>query len=139
MQEAAGRIKNLHVHHSSVAPAKKKEAEEAFHGGEGACIICTGTLELGIDIGDLDIVVQVGPPDSVSSFLQRMGRSGRREQAAFVAWLLSDPGELLTSCAVIECAMEKKVESLKPLTKPYNVFVQQIFLYILSASRQAGA
>ena len=135
MQEAAGRIKNLHVHHSSVAPAKKKEAEEAFHGGEGACIICTSTLELGIDIGDLDIVVQVGPPDSVSSFLQRMGRSGRREQAAFVAWLLSDPGELLTSCAVIECAMEKKVESLKPLTKPYNVFVQQIFLYILSASR----
>ena len=73
LQGAAGRIKNLHIHHSSVAPAKKKEAEEAFHGSEGACIICTGTLELGIDIGDLDIVVQVGPPDSVSSFLQRMG------------------------------------------------------------------
>ncbi|MEN6396405.1 MAG: DEAD/DEAH box helicase [Methanoregula sp.] len=135
MQEAAGRIKNLHIHHSSVPPAKKKEAEEAFHSGEGACIICTSTLELGIDIGDLDIVVQVGPPDSVSSFLQRMGRSGRREQAAYVAWLLSDPGELITSCAVIECAMDKKVEPLKPLQTPYNVLVQQIFLYILSASR----
>jgi ATP-dependent Lhr-like helicase len=135
VQEASGRIKNLHIHHSSVPPAKKKAAEEAFHSGEGACIICTSTLELGIDIGDLDIVVQVGPPDSVSSFLQRMGRSGRREQAAFVAWLLSNPAELLTSCAVIECAMEKKVEPLLPLEKPYNVLVQQIFLYVLSASR----
>jgi ATP-dependent Lhr-like helicase len=135
VQEAAGRIKNLHIHHSSVPPATKKAAEEAFHNGEGACIICTSTLELGIDIGDLDIVVQVGPPDSVSSFLQRMGRSGRREQAAFVAWLLSDPGELLTSCAVIECAREKKVEPLLPLEKPYNVLVQQIFLSILSSSR----
>jgi ATP-dependent Lhr-like helicase len=135
VQVVAGRIKNLHIHHSSVPPATKKAAEEAFHSGEGACIICTSTLELGIDIGDLDIVVQVGPPDSVSSFLQRMGRSGRREQAAFVAWLLSDPGELLTSCAVIECAREKKVEPLLPLEKPYNVLVQQIFLSILSASR----
>jgi ATP-dependent Lhr-like helicase len=135
VQEAAGRIKNLHIHHSSVAPAKKKEAEEAFHGGEGACICCTSTLELGIDIGDLDIVVQVGPPDSVSSFLQRMGRSGRREQAAFVAWLLSDPVELLTSCAVIECAMEKRVEVLVPPEKPWNVLVQQIFLQVLYSSR----
>ena len=135
VQEASGRIKNLHIHHSSVPPAKKKAAEEAFHSGEGACIICTSTLEVGIDIGDLDIVVQVGPPDSVSSFLQRMGRSGRREQAAFIAWLLSNPAELLTSCAVIECAMEKKVEPLLPLEKPYNVLVQQIFLYVLSASR----
>jgi ATP-dependent Lhr-like helicase len=135
VREAGGRIKNLHIHHSSVPPVTKKAAEEAFRREEGACICCTSTLELGIDIGDLDIVVQIGPPASVSSFLQRMGRSGRRERAAFVAWLLSDPEELLTSCAVIECAMEKRVESLLPLKKPYNVLVQQIFLYLLSASR----
>ncbi|MGA2105243.1 DEAD/DEAH box helicase [Methanoregula sp.] len=135
LQGAAGRIKNLHIHHSSVAPAKKKEAEEAFHGSEGACIICTSTLELGIDIGDLDIVVQVGPPDSVSSFLQRMGRSGRRDQAAFVAWLLSDPGELLSCCAVIECAKDKITEPLRPPEKPWNVLIQQIFLTVFSASR----
>jgi ATP-dependent Lhr-like helicase len=135
LQEANGLVKNLHIHHSSLAPAKKKEAEEAFHGSEGACIICTSTLELGIDIGDLDIVVQVGPPDSVSSFLQRMGRSGRRDRAAFVAWLLSDPGELLSCCAVIECAKEKKTEPLRPLGKPWNVLVQQIFLNVFSASR----
>jgi ATP-dependent Lhr-like helicase len=135
LQEAAGRIKNLHIHHSSVAPAKKKEAEEAFHGSGGACIICTSTLELGIDIGDLDIVVQVGPPDSVSSFLQRMGRSGRRDQAAYVAWLLASPRELLTSCAVIECAQEKRTEPLHSPEKPWNVLVQQIFLHVLFVPR----
>ncbi len=138
LQEAAGRIKNLHIHHSSLAPAQKKEAEEAFHESQGACIICTSTLELGIDIGNLDIVVQVSPPHSVSSFLQRMGRSGRRDQAAFVAWLLSDPRDLLTSCAVIECAKERRTELLQPLEKPWNVLVQQIFLYVLSASRAPG-
>jgi len=130
VQAAAGRIRNSYIHHSSVSAAKKKEAEEAFHGGDGACIVCTSTLELGIDIGDLDIVVQAGPPDSVSSFLQRMGRAGRRDRPANVAWLLSDPRELLTSCAILECAKEKQVEPLVPLKKPYAVLVQQLFLLV---------
>ncbi|MFA5330948.1 MAG: DEAD/DEAH box helicase [Methanoregula sp.] len=128
VQEAGSRIHNLFIHHSSIAPSLKKKAEETFHSDEGACIVCTGTLELGIDIGDLDIVVQAGPPDSVSSFLQRMGRTGRRDRSAFVAWLLVDPGELLVSCAIIECAMNREVEALVPPVLPYNVFLQQVFL-----------
>ena len=133
--EASGRIANLHIHHSSVAPQKRKEAEEAFSGSGGTCIICTSTLELGIDIGDLEIVVQVGPPDSVSSFLQRMGRTGRREKAASVAWILSDPAELLAGCATIECAQQKQTESLHPPEKPWNVLVQQLFLAVLTGPR----
>ncbi|WP_292370375.1 DEAD/DEAH box helicase [Methanoregula sp. UBA64] len=135
VQQAAGIIPNLSIHHSSVSAAKKKEAEAAFHSDDGACIVCTSTLELGIDIGDLDIVVQAGPPDSVSSFLQRMGRAGRRDRPANVAWLLSDPRELLTSCAILECAREKQVEPLVPLQKPYAVLVQQLFLYVAAAKR----
>jgi len=135
LREASGRIPNLHIHHSSVAPAKRKEAEEAFSAGGGACIICTSTLELGIDIGDLEIVVQVGPPDTVSSFLQRMGRTGRRNRAASVAWILSDPGELLAACAVIECAQKKQTEPLHPPEKPWNVLVQQLFLLVLTGPR----
>jgi ATP-dependent Lhr-like helicase len=50
---------------------------EASHGSD-ACIVCTSTLELGIDVGDLDLVLQAEAPDTVSSFLQRMGRTGRR-------------------------------------------------------------
>ncbi len=131
----AGRIRNLHIHHSSISPATRRLAEEAFTSQEGACIVCTSTLELGIDIGDLDVVVQVGPPDSVSSFLQRMGRSGRRGKAAYVAWVLKSPAELLCSIAIIECATEKQVEDLISLKKPFNVLLQQVFLWLHNHSR----
>ena len=135
VNSCAGRVRNLHIHHSSISPTTRKLAEEAFTSQDGACIICTSTLELGIDIGDLDVVVQVGPPDSVSSFLQRMGRSGRRGKAACVAWILKSPAELLCSIAIIECAVQKQVEDLRPLKKPYNVLLQQLFLYLHDHSR----
>ena len=135
VQAASGRILNLRIHHSSLSPGIRKAAEEAFSSEVGACIVCTSTLELGIDIGDLDVVVQVGPPGSVSSFLQRMGRSGRREKSAFFAWILSNPCEFLCSCALIECAINKEVEHLLPPKKPYNVLVQQIFLFLFRSSR----
>ncbi len=135
MKAGAGRIRNLHIHHSSLSPATRKTSEEAFSSHDGACIICTSTLELGIDIGDLDVVVQVGPPNSVSSFLQRMGRSGRRGKSAYVAWVLQNPCELLCSLAIIECAIHKEVENLVPPKKPYNVLLQQVFLYLYTHSR----
>jgi ATP-dependent Lhr-like helicase len=135
MKASAGRIRNLHVHHSSLSLATRKTSEEAFSSQEGACIICTSTLELGIDIGDLDVVVQIGCPNSVSSFLQRMGRSGRRGKSAYVAWVLQNPCELLCSLAIIECAIRKEVENLTPPKKPYNVLLQQVFLYMYNHSR----
>jgi ATP-dependent Lhr-like helicase len=135
MKTCEGRVRNLHIHHSSLSHSIRKLAEEAFLSQDGACIICTSTLELGLDIGDLDVVVQVGPPNSVSSFLQRMGRSGRRGKAASVAWLLESPCELLCSVAIIECAINREVEALVPVQKPYNVLLQQVFLTLHTTSR----
>ncbi|WML67114.1 MAG: ATP-dependent RNA helicase DbpA [Methanoregula sp. SKADARSKE-2] len=131
----SGRIRNLHIHHSSLAPVTRKAAEDAFSSPDGACIICTSTLELGIDIGSLDIVVQIGCPDTVSSFLQRTGRAGRRDGIASVAWILRNSCELLCSVAIIECAVKREVEDLTPPKKPYNVLLQQIFLYLHTHSR----
>ena len=133
----SGQVEHLLVHHSSLSPALRKEAEEAFSGEGSACIICTSTLELGIDIGDLDVVVQVGTPGSVSSFLQRMGRSGRRGKPPYVACVLKDAGELLCMVAVIESASGKKVEPLRPPGKPFSVLVQQILLELLRTRRSS--
>jgi len=130
MNVIAPRLENVYIHHSSLSVAVRKNAEEAFSREGGACIICTSTLELGIDIGDLDVVVQLGPPNSVSSFLQRMGRSGRRGQSAYVAWVLRDSCELLCSAAIIESAMRRAVEPLHPQKRPYDVLVQQMFLFV---------
>lgn len=135
----SGQIEQLMVHHSSLPPALRREAEMAFSGGGSACIICTSTLELGIDIGDLDVVVQVGPPGSVSSFLQRMGRSGRRGKPPHVACVLRDAGELLCMVAVIEAASRKEVEPLRPPEKPFNVLAQQILLELLRKRRSSRA
>jgi len=131
----AGKVDQLLVHHSSLSPATRRETEKSFSESESACIICTSTLELGIDIGDLDVVVQVSPPHSVSSFLQRMGRSGRRGKPPYVACILKDTCELLCMVAVIESASRKEVEPLTPPVKPYNVLVQQVLLEIVRNRR----
>jgi ATP-dependent Lhr-like helicase len=130
MNSISSRIENVYIHHSSLSVSVRKKAEDAFAREGGACIICTSTLELGIDIGDLDVVVQLGPPNSVSSFLQRMGRSGRRGKSAYVAWVLRDACELICSTAIIENAVQRAVEPLVPPKKPYNVLVQQMFLFV---------
>jgi ATP-dependent helicase Lhr and Lhr-like helicase len=68
-----------YVHHGAVAAEVRQEAEAAMRDPErAACTIATMTLELGIDLGRLDQVLQVGAPNTVSSFVQRLGRSGRR-------------------------------------------------------------
>jgi ATP-dependent Lhr-like helicase len=64
-----------------------------------------------------------------------MGRSGRRGKSAYVAWVLQNPCELLCSLAIIECAIRKEVENLVPPKKPYNVLLQQVFLYVYTHSR----
>ncbi len=130
-----GRVAHLFLHHSSLSPETRKAAEESISGGESACIICTSTLELGIDIGDLDVVVQVGAPVSVSSFLQRMGRSGRRGRSPYMAFVLADAWALLFCIAVIESASKKLVEPLTPVKRPFNVLVQQVFLEIIRHRR----
>lgn len=131
----AGQVDQLLVHHSSLSPASRRETEKSFSESGSACIICTSTLELGIDIGDLDVVVQIGPPHSVSSFLQRMGRSGRRGKPPYVACILKDACELLCMAAIIESASRKEVEPLTPPGKPYNVLVQQVILEIVRNRR----
>jgi ATP-dependent Lhr-like helicase len=131
-------IMHLSVHHSSLSPELRKEAEDAFTKEGGACIISTSTLELGIDIGDLDMVVLLGPCASVSSFLQRMGRSGRRGCPPYVACVLENPCELLCMVAALECASMKRVEHSTPGTSPYNVLVQQILLELHRSGRTSA-
>jgi len=86
------------AHHGSLAKDYREEAERALKdGGRAATAICTTTLELGIDIGSVKSICQVGPPPSVASLRQRLGRSGRRK---------GEPAILRSYC--IEPALEPK-------------------------------
>ncbi|HKM41090.1 MAG TPA: DEAD/DEAH box helicase [Methanocorpusculum sp.] len=121
-------LPSVFIHHSSVSPEGREEAELSFKKNSGTCVICTSTMELGIDISELDIVVQYGAPRSVSSFLQRLGRTGRRGNPARMTFVVANACDLLTTVSVIEAAMNHAAESLQAPVCPYHVLIQQLFL-----------
>ncbi len=119
------------VHHSSVSLEERELAEERFQRGGDAAIVCTSTLELGIDVGDLDFVFQTNAPSTVSSFLQRMGRTGRREAPANTTFFCDDPESVLQATALIELAREGWVESVPPQTRCWPALVHQLLAMTL--------
>ncbi len=120
------------VHHSSVALEERREAEARFARGTNACIVCTSTLELGIDVGDLDLVFQADAPSTVSSFLQRMGRTGRRPgRNANTTFLCTDSDAVLQAIAIVELARQGWIEPVNVDWRCFPVLVHQIFALCL--------
>lgn len=115
------------VHHSAVSQEERLIAEERFHHGTDACIVCTSTLELGIDVGDLDRVLQAEAPDTVSSFLQRMGRTGRRAgQVANTSFFCETTEGVLQAIALIELAKAGWVEAVGVEKRCWPVLIHQL-------------
>src|SRR5262249_10287043 len=101
------------IHHSSVSRQERELAEQQFATGQNTAIVCTATMELGIDVGDLDQVIQIDAPGSVASFLQRMGRTGRREgRRANTTFLCTSSESLLQAAAVARLADRGWVEDI---------------------------
>ncbi|NMA73466.1 MAG: DEAD/DEAH box helicase, partial [Bacteroidales bacterium] len=121
-----------YVHHSSINKYFREVAEEKFKIGKNNIIIATSTLELGIDIGDLDIVLQLDSPYSVSSFLQRMGRTGRRQGSVghFVFFPTKDE-KLVIAIAILNLAMRGWVESVDVSKKSFDLLFHQIIMMSL--------
>jgi ATP-dependent Lhr-like helicase len=123
---------DVFVHHSSVSLEERAAAEARFHSGSNACIVCTSTLELGIDVGDLDTVLQANAPTTVSSFLQRMGRTGRRTgQVANTTFLCEESAGVLQAAAIVELARRGWVESVPPQSRCWPVLVHQLLALTL--------
>jgi ATP-dependent helicase Lhr and Lhr-like helicase len=121
------------VHHSAVSREERQLAEERFNHGSDACIVCTSTLELGIDVGDLDRVLQSDAPDTVSSFMQRMGRTGRRAgQAANTSFFCESTETVVQAVALIELAKSGWVESVHVDTRCWAVLIHQILAMSLA-------
>lgn len=120
------------VSHSSLGFDERRAAEEAFAQKQNCVIVATSSLELGLDVGDLDRVIQIDAPSTVSSFLQRMGRTGRRagvpSNCLFLA--TSDEG-LLRAAAILNLWRQGYVEPVNAPPKPYHILVQQLMALIL--------
>ncbi|MEC0242419.1 DEAD/DEAH box helicase [Paenibacillus dokdonensis] len=109
----------FHVHHGSISAMLREEAEAALKNSPGPAVAAaTLTLELGIDLGELERVVQLGAPYSASSFVQRLGRSGRRNDA---------PSEML-----FVCPEEEDEDAMLPARMPWTLLraIAVIELYV---------
>ncbi len=123
---------DVFVHHSSVSLEERLMAEERFQQGQDTCIVCTSTLELGIDVGDLDTVLQANAPMTVSSFLQRLGRTGRRANSmANTTFFTENTETLLQAIAIVELAKTGWVESVQVSDRTWTVLVHQLFALTL--------
>ena len=121
------------VHHSALSREERLRAEESFQHGSDACIVCTSTLELGIDVGDLDRVLQAEAPDTVGSFLQRMGRTGRRAgQAANTTFFCETTEGVLQAVALVELAKAGWVESVAVERRCWPVLIHQLLAMALA-------
>ena len=124
---------SVFVHHSAVSKEERQLAEREFHQGSDVCIVCTSTLELGIDVGDLDRVLQAEAPATVSSFMQRMGRTGRRAgQAANTTFFCSRGDSVLQAIALIELAKSGWVEDVAVNTRCWPVMIHQLLAMSLA-------
>ncbi len=120
------------VSHSSLSTDERHRAEAAFSEGNDCVIVATSTLELGIDVGDLDWVIQIDAPATVSAFLQRLGRTGRRpgtrRNCLFLA--LSDDA-FLRATGLIQLSSEGYVEPVVPPAEPFHILAQQVLALTL--------
>jgi ATP-dependent Lhr-like helicase len=124
----------VYVHHSAVSKEERLLAEKEFHHGSDACVVCTSTLELGIDVGDLDKVLQANAPETVGSFLQRMGRTGRREgQAANTTFFCENTDAVLQAIALIELAKAGWVENVAVNPRCWPVLIHQLLAMSLAS------
>ncbi|MCR9202524.1 MAG: DEAD/DEAH box helicase [Planctomycetaceae bacterium] len=131
-QQMRQRGTDVFVHHSAVSKEERLDAEKEFQAGSDACVVCTSTLELGIDVGDLDLVLQSEAPDTVSSFLQRLGRTGRRTgQVPNMTFFCENAESVLQAAALMELAKNGWVERVRLTTRCWPVFVHQLLLLCL--------
>lgn len=124
------------VSHSSLSVDERRRAEAAFAEARDCVIVSTSTLELGIDVGDLDRVVQIGAPLTVASVLQRLGRTGRRPGTSRnMLFLAAEEDDLLRAAGLLLLWSEGYVEPVEAPPQPRHVLAQQLLGLVLQEKR----
>ncbi len=115
------------AHHGSMAKERRLDAESRLKRGELRALIATASLELGIDIGEVDLVCQLGSPRSISALLQRVGRSGHSLGGTPKGRLFPLSRDDLIECAaLLDCVRRGELDRLRIPAKPLDVLAQQI-------------
>ncbi|MCI5130388.1 MAG: DEAD/DEAH box helicase, partial [Candidatus Electrothrix sp. EH2] len=127
----------VYLHYSNLTSKQRQQVERSFRKQDRSICIATSTLELGIDVGDVDAVILFEPPDSVAAFLQRIGRANRRQKAIHFWGICRGEQagqQALRFLALLKLARQGQVEAALPKSFP-SVLSQQIISCLYEKKR----
>lgn len=129
--------RNVAVHHGSLPRDERVRVENDFKNGKIKALVCTSTMELGIDIGNVDLTIQYMSPRQVSALIQRVGRSGHKLDRISKGEIMAVSTEdILESIAAIQNALNKAVEPVKIHAKSLDVLAHQIAGILLDSESE---
>lgn len=124
------------AHHSSLSKERRFAVEGRLKRGEMKCVVCSTSLELGIDIGAVDLVILYGSPKSVNRALQRIGRSGHKLYDTVKGRVVVTGRDDLVECAVmLKSALEQRLDHIHIPRNCLDVLAQQLFGFLLDGPR----
>jgi len=127
MRLKARGIESIEAHHASLGKESRLNVENKLKNGELKCVITSTSLELGIDIGYIDLVVQIGSPKSVSKGLQRIGRSGHGINDMSVGrFLVFDLDDLMECAVLTKAAYDREIDKVVIPSNPLDILSQAI-------------
>src|SRR2546425_2030113 len=127
-------------HHGSLSKEKRLDAETRLKEGKLKALVATASLELGIDIGAVDLVCQIGSTRSIATLLQRVGRSGHHLAAVPKGRLLPlSRDELIQGAALVRAAQERQLDRLVIPAHPLGLLAHQIVATVACEEWQGGA
>ncbi|XXK30811.1 ligase-associated DNA damage response DEXH box helicase [Rhodobacteraceae bacterium nBUS_24] len=117
------------IHHGSLDRVQRQNVETAMTAGKLRAIVCTGSLDLGIDWGDVDLVIQIGAPKNVKRLVQRIGRANHRYNAPSKALIVpANRFEIVECVAALEAVIANDLDGEKRGSKPLDALCQHIVL-----------
>ncbi|RJK96478.1 ATP-dependent helicase [Vallicoccus soli] len=126
-RDDGGWVEVARAHHGSVSKEQRAQIEDALKGGRLPAVVATSSLELGIDMGAVDLVVQVESPPSVASGLQRVGRAGHQVGAVSRGVMFPKyRGDLVQTAVVAERMRDGRIEAMRYPRNPLDVLAQQV-------------
>jgi ATP-dependent Lhr-like helicase len=115
------------AHHGSLSRERRQRVEQRLRAGELRALVATASLELGIDVGPVELVSQIGSPHSIATFLQRVGRANHHRAGVPVGIMYPTTRDELVECAALLAAVKRgRLDALHPPEQPLDILAQQI-------------